>query len=360
MRCASNEILVQRVAASSLAAKPRVVILGAGNIGCYLGTLLAKSEQFDVSFIGRDTLGLEVAVYGLTAQKLNLHCQHLPSPVVFSTLEALRNADIVLCTVKSTALEALLPKMAARLPAHARVIALQNGVRINALYQHYLPEHLIVRALVPFNVIKVSPGLYCQTSSGAMKWQHSTDNTICKLQQALALQGVSFERAHDVFAAELGKLLLNLNNAINALTFIPLKQQLLQKPYRLLLAAAMDELLQVSQTLNIRSVNYTKLPNRYLPRLLRLPTPVFRVLASPLLKISPEARSSMWDDVDSGRPTEIDFLNGAVVELAKECGLSAPVNQALVERVRELSQLNASALETVPGLSKEEALALCM
>ncbi|HEX8380036.1 MAG TPA: ketopantoate reductase C-terminal domain-containing protein, partial [Allosphingosinicella sp.] len=52
-------------------------------------------------------------------------------------------------------------------------------------------------------------------------------------------------------------------------------------------------------------------------------------------KIDAHARSSMADDLKAGRPTEIDYLNGEVVKLAKKLGRPAPVNEAIVWLIRQ-------------------------
>jgi 2-dehydropantoate 2-reductase len=71
-----------------------------------------------------------------------------------------------------------------------------------------------------------------------------------------------------------------------------------------------------------------------LSSLLRLPTPLFRIVAARMLRIDPKARSSMADDLQLGRPTEIDALCGAVVELAREHGVDAPLNRRMVDLVK--------------------------
>jgi 2-dehydropantoate 2-reductase len=61
---------------------------------------------------------------------------------------------------------------------------------------------------------------------------------------------------------------------------------------------------------------------------------MFELLARRLVAIDPTARSSMWDDLEARRPTEIDYLQGEVVALAQRLGRDAPVNRALVELIR--------------------------
>jgi 2-dehydropantoate 2-reductase len=75
-------------------------------------------------------------------------------------------------------------------------------------------------------------------------------------------------------------------------------------------------------------------PLTFVPRVLRLPSLLFRVVARSLVSVGAEARSSMWDDLERGRLTEVWELNGEVVRIAAEHGLKAPVNAAVVDEVR--------------------------
>ena len=69
--------------------------------------------------------------------------------------------------------------------------------------------------------------------------------------------------------------------------------------------------------------------------MLRLPTPLFRVVASAMLKIDPTARSSMWEDLKLGRKTEIDALQGAIIDLATKLGRRAPIAENIVAEIRK-------------------------
>jgi 2-dehydropantoate 2-reductase len=71
------------------------------------------------------------------------------------------------------------------------------------------------------------------------------------------------------------------------------------------------------------------------PAILRLPDFLFRRLAAKMLAIDPLARTSMWEDLEAGRTTEIDYLNGEVVRLAESLNRTAPVNAKLVELIRQ-------------------------
>ncbi|MCL4675446.1 MAG: hypothetical protein KJZ59_05350, partial [Pararhodobacter sp.] len=70
-------------------------------------------------------------------------------------------------------------------------------------------------------------------------------------------------------------------------------------------------------------------PAAWIPRVLRLPDPLFRAVAGRMLRIDPQARSSMSDDLALGRVPEVAWINGEVVRLAKSLGRDAPVNRRL-------------------------------
>jgi 2-dehydropantoate 2-reductase len=85
---------------------------------------------------------------------------------------------------------------------------------------------------------------------------------------------------------------------------------------------------------NIAIARLTPIPPRMMPGLIALPDAIFSRLARRIVAIDPHARSSMWDDLEAKRLTEIDYLQGEIVALAERMGRDAPVNRALVALVR--------------------------
>src|SRR6266542_1657021 len=85
----------------------------------------------------------------------------------------------------------------------------------------------------------------------------------------------------------------------------------------------------------IKPVSPTPIPAAWMPPLLRLPDPIFEALLGRTMKIDPEARSSMWEDLKQGRRTEIDYLQGVITEIAERHGLAAPLSRRIVELIRQ-------------------------
>jgi 2-dehydropantoate 2-reductase len=154
----------------------------------------------------------------------------------------------------------------------------------------------------------------------------------------------------DIAGVQWGKLLFNLNNALNALADLPLRQQLAQRPWRRLSADQMAEGLAAIKAEGIRPVSPTPLPASWTPRLLRLPDPVFGILLGRAMKIDPEARSSMWEDLQRGRRTEIDYLQGVIIGIADRHGLQVPLSRRVVALIRSAEAAGKGS----PGLTPEQ------
>jgi 2-dehydropantoate 2-reductase len=76
-----------------------------------------------------------------------------------------------------------------------------------------------------------------------------------------------------------GKLVYNLNNALNALSGLTLREQLADRRWRRILAAAQDEALAVLRAQGIAPWSLGKVPVTRFPRILRLPDFLFRLVS---------------------------------------------------------------------------------
>lgn len=116
----------------------------------------------------------------------------------------------------------------------------------------------------------------------------------------------------------------------------------------------MAETLAVLARAGIAPAKMSPLPPAWVPALLRLPTPLFRIVAARMLRIDDQARSSMADDLARGRPTEVDAIHGEVQRLAVAHGLDAPLNARIAALVRVWPQRR----QACDGVALRRALAL--
>lgn len=309
----------------------RIGVFGAGAVGCYLGGRLAAAGHA-VTLLGRPAL-VEEAADGLRLTDYAGADLRVRARVV-TTPEALAEADAVLVTTKSRDTAVAGAELARVLPDGAVVASFQNGVRNAAVLREALPGRRVLAGMVPFNVVR-RPGAHVhQGTSGVLVIEQTPDAAEATLLAALVSAGLPARACADMTGILWGKLLLNLNNPVNALAGVPLREQLGDRDLRRVVAACMREGLAVVRRAGIRPRFDLALPLGLIPTLLSLPTPVFRLGARAMLRIDPEARSSMWEDLERGRPTEIEALNGEIVALGRRVGVPTPVNVAVVARVR--------------------------
>jgi 2-dehydropantoate 2-reductase len=84
--------------------------------------------------------------------------------------------------------------------------------------------------------------------------------------------------------------------------------------------------------------------------MLRLPDALFGLLLGRTMKIDPEARSSMWEDLQRGRATEIDYLQGVITGIAERHGLEVPLSRRVVELIKRAEAGGKGS----PGLTPEQ------
>lgn len=313
---------------------PSIVIHGAGAIGCYIGACWLLSG-LDVSFIGRERAGHEIAENGLTVTDSERRRIELrPDEVRFTTRpKALAGADIILLCVKSHGTAAAAKEIARHGRKGAAVISFQNGVSNVDTLRAALPAFAVLQGMVPFNVAHMGNGRWHKGVTGDL-W--AEDHEITRgLNDRIGERPGRMRLSGDMAGIAWGKLLINLNNAVNALSGKTLLEQLSDRDYRRVVAASQIEALEVLESAGIVPAQIGPIPPKLIPHAIAAPDLVFRNTVLKVQKIDASARSSMADDIAAGRPTEIDYLNGEVVRLARANGLRAPVNERIVELIRQ-------------------------
>jgi 2-dehydropantoate 2-reductase len=315
--------------------KPRIMIAGAGSIGSFVGGLLLASGR-NVSFLGREHVAAELSTSGLTlSDYTGMKTVIGPEQIVVKTDPAcLCEADVILVCVKGGATRTMGELVAEHAKPEAVVVSLQNGIRNAEILATILPDQDVRAGMVPFNVIKLAPGTFHRATSGDMVVEAGTPD----IAGLLNVANLKTSASSEMEAILRGKLLLNLNNALNAISDMPLLDQLNQRSWRVRMAQQIDEALAVFKAEGITPIPPSPVPAWVLPHILRLPTPLFKRVAKRMLEIDPTARASMWEDLRQGKKTEINDLQGEVVRLAEQFGLASPHNRQTLEEIRAVEQ----------------------
>ena len=313
-------------------AADRIAVLGAGSVGCFIGGAWAAAG-LPVSFIGRPRIAHDIRDHGLTLTDYAGWRAELGNVDYACVPAALGDADIVLVCVKSGATAEAVREIAEHGRDGAMVIGFQNGVSNHDILEAELGSRFrIARGMVRFNIAYLGDGHFHKGVSGDL-WVEDRAETRA-LARRVSGGPASLRLSNDMLGLAWGKLLINLNNAVSALSGRTLIEELKERDYRRVVAAAQQEALQLLRRGGIQPAKVGPSPPRLLPWVMRSPDWLFNHLFLKAWHIDAKARSSMADDLANGRKTEVDYLNGELVQLADRLGSAAPVNSAIVRLIR--------------------------
>ena len=324
-----------------------IVVAGAGAIGCFVGGMLAAADR-RVALLVRPRVKTEIERFGLRLTDFDGSETKLAGGGLALSDDAsiLHGAGIVLVTVKSADTADVAGQIAQHAPEDAVIVSLQNGLGNVGLLRERVGGRRVLAGMVPFNVVAMGEGRFHRSTSGDILIGEDAANTAA----ALSVPGLTMGASRDITGVQWGKLIINLNNALSALSDMPLRAQLADRGWRRLFADQMAEGLAAMKASGIRPVAATPIPPGWMPTLLRLPDRIFNAILGRTMKIDPEARSSMWQDLQQGRKTEIDHLQGAIIALAEPRGVAVPLSRRIVALIKQAE----SAGKGPPGLTPQQ------
>ena len=314
----------------------KVGVIGAGAVGGLLAALLDRAGH-DVSVTARGDQLAAIRADGIVLD--GGYGRHIARVAANETLPSA--PDIVILATKAQ-------DAAAALAANADVIAglplliVQNGLGGIRVAREAQPSSPLLGGLALFATSYLSPGRVTVTAAlplviGATPECPPAvrDRVVELLRGALPVEIVE-----SLEGAQWTKLLVNHVNALPAITGLSVQQTVADPALLRVLAASLRETVQIANRVGIRFTGLQGIPGWILPWLGRGPLALAarlpRVLARRMGDV-PNPGSTL-QSLRRGQLTEIDFLNGAVVRIAREHGLSAPINAGLVDLVHEVER----------------------
>jgi 2-dehydropantoate 2-reductase len=324
-----------------------IAIAGAGSIGCFVGGMYAAAGR-RVALLARQRVIEEIEANGLRLTSFEGFERDIAYDRLAMSEDAavLGDAGAVLVAVKSADTAAVADASARYAPEDAVIVSLQNGIGNVPVLRQRLPGRRVVGGMVPFNVVARGKARFHRATSGDIVIERDDAGTAAQL----SVPGLRVRSTMHIDGVQWGKLLVNLNNALNALGDLPLRQQLAQRSWRSLFADQMAEGLQAVRADGIRPVSPTPVPAGWTPHLLRVPDRLFAALLGSTMKIDADARSSMAEDLQRGRRTEIDYLQGAIIAIAERRGLQVPLSRRVVALVKQAEAAGKGS----PGLTPQQ------
>jgi 2-dehydropantoate 2-reductase len=300
----------------------KIAVVGAGAMGSLFGAMLAEAANevwlYDVWLEHVQTInqnGLQIEREGKT-RTVEIKATIDPQQI--------GRAELVIIFVKSSRTNLAAETAQTIAGSDGLVMTLQNGMGNADIIAGFIKPERILAGTTSHGATLIGPGSIRHAGSGPTTigaWSQTKDGQkrAGQLAEFFNRAGIKTESVADVRSVVWNKLLVNIGiNAITALTNIKNGQILDLEITRELSRKAVAEAIRVAQAENIEVHD-------------DVVDLVFKVAEATALN-----RSSMGQDVDNRRQTEISAINGFIVREAKRLGLPAPVNFALTALVQTL------------------------
>ncbi len=297
----------------------KIAVVGAGAVGCYFGGMLARHGA-DVTFIARPQHVDAMQARGLFMECLSFQ-EHVP--VKASTdIATAAHADLILLCVKSPDTEIVGQQLQPLLAPQTVVLSLQNGVDNVPRLQQHLSQR-IFPAVVYVATAMAGPGHLKHNGRGELvigempaSGQHQA--TLQSLAALLDAAGIPCEVSDRVKDALWFKFLINcVYNAVSAIGQIEYGRMVQVPEVRQLMDQLTQEFLQVAAAEGVH----------YAPEFVKAQLDgINRSMAG--------QRSSTAQDLARGKHTEIDHLNGWLVQLGQQHGIPTPTHQTVYALVK--------------------------
>ena len=298
----------------------KIAVIGAGAMGSLFGGLLTESGVevwlLDIWEAHVNTLNQS----GLTIEREGI--TRVVRPNAVTDPQSIGKVDLVIVFVKSTHTAAAAKTAAELVRSDGSVLTLQNGMGNADILGQAVAPGKVLAGTTSHGATMLGPGRIRHAGIGPTRigpWAAGDPTPAEKVARVLTDAGIETKVTDDVHALIWHKLFINVGiNAITALTGIHNGQILDLAATRDLSQKAVEEAMSVARA---KGINVEK----------DVVDHVFQIAEATAAN-----RSSMGQDVDNRRPTEINAINGAVVREARQLGVATPINATLAALVETL------------------------
>jgi 2-dehydropantoate 2-reductase len=297
----------------------KVVILGAGAMGCLYGAAFHRAGS-EVTFVDVNRPHVDaINAHGLELET-RAGIEHLPIPARLPE-EIASPVDLVVVFTKTFHTDAALAGIAAAIGPHTHLLSLQNGLgNDKRLAAHASPDRVLVGASsLPSDL--VGPGKVRSHGEGGSKLYPAFGGEPAFAQQVaelLTAGGLPATLEPEIQVAIWSKAIFNATmNPLCALTRRTPGFLGAHAASRAMITAAVEE--------GVAVANASGVP---------VPARPIHDLTEVSMTDHADHEASMLQDVKAGRRTEIDAINGAIVEAGRTVGVAAPVLETLWRLVK--------------------------
>ena len=291
----------------------KIIILGAGAIGSLYGAKLSKLN--DVTLVGRQKHVNKINKDGLKIVGIEEDTYKLKAT---AKIENIENNTLILLTTKVHDNKKAIDTIKDLIKKDTIILCMQNGLYSENIVKDIVGDRcLVLRGITNVGTTFLEPGKVQFSTLSSTKIENS--NISKELAENLDKCGLKCSVSENIKQDIWKKLILNcVLNPVSAILKVE-NGKIADENLNPLKKLIVDECLKVAEKDDVRfDIDFVKIINDVVKDSRNL--------------------SSMYQDVLKGKKTEINYLNGAVVELGKKYGIKCPVNEALVMIVKGMGK----------------------
>ncbi|MEC8164993.1 MAG: 2-dehydropantoate 2-reductase [Pseudomonadota bacterium] len=292
----------------------KFAILGAGAVGGYFGARLAEAGE-DVSFIARGAHLEAIRSTGLRIESENGDAHIHPAQVSDDPAEV-GPVDYVLFAVKLFQTEETAGFAKPLVGPNTTLVALQNGVECANVLSAVHGKEKVLNGTSYIAAVIAEPGLIRQTGTFASFAFGEQDGTMSdrgqRLKEAADKAGLNPTYSSNVESLVWMKfLLIATMSSITTSTRKPIGELRDDPDIRPVIVASLEESIAVGRAMGV------DLPEDAMEQQLK------RIADFPGAMVA-----SMYHDLHANKPTELEWMSGAVRRFGKQCGIPTPTHDA--------------------------------
>jgi len=314
----------------------KIAILGAGAIGSLFGALLWESGE-DVVLIGRKKHVDAIRSGGLKVSGIS--GERIVKPKAVTTTQEVGKVDLIIISVKSYDTEQAAKDALNMIHHNTVVLTIQNGLgNIEKLCEIIGEKHVVGGVTMQGSTL-VKPGEIYHAGKGPTiigELNGETTSRIKRIAETLNKAKIETQITRNIWGVLWDKLIINVGiNALTAITRMKNGELLKIPETRNIMIEAVKEAVNVAKALNIK---------------LEIKDHVRKVIE--VAEATANNKSSMLQDIERKKKTEIDYINGAIVKLGKKLGIKTPVNKTLTAMVKAIEWKSQLTIATDYSKSK--------
>jgi len=318
----------------------RIAVIGAGAVGGALAALLHRGGH-DVQVTARGTHLTAIRERGIRLR--GAWGEHTARVDAGERLTA--PAELVIVTTKAQDARAAIADNLAVI-GDATVLVVQNGLDAIEVARQAAPHSPVLGGLAMFAASYLSAGQVTVTTAGPL-WIGGGE-AAADVARVLGT-ALPVELSRDFASAQWSKLVVNQVNALPAVTGLSVQEVIAHRGLRRVLTLSMRENVRVARALGVRFAPLGGLSDPLL-RAFEV-APLWAAEGLPRLMRRRMGRTpnpgSTLQSIRRGQPTEVDYLNGAVVAAGEGAGVPTPVNALIVRLVHEVESSRAFVVPEV-------------